>query len=368
MDTQQARQLLQKYHSGECTEAEKALLENSLLAYNEQEIDLSQERLEEIAGEVYSKLPIHRRNSIKLYAWASAAAAIVIAVLAIAHWRLEDNLRIFEQHTVVQDFTPGSNRATLTLANGRKIGLEGDKNGLQVGSERINYLDGSSVVADPIKSTTQTLTTPNAGQYHLILEDGTKVWLNAASSISYPSSFENVAAREVAITGEVYFEVAPNKSKRFLVKSKSQTVKVLGTHFNINDYGDGGKTVTTLVEGKVSVSAGAGLRHERLLAPGQQAASGVNGIAIGTADTELALAWKNGKLEFRDADIKDIMKQVARWYDLEVAYNGEMPHRVFSGSVSRSSNLSVLLKILAYSDIKFTLELNGNKRKLIVAP
>ncbi len=368
MDTQQARQLLRKYNADECTEAEKALVENSLLKYNEHDIDLSQERIDQIKNELFTKLPIHKKERVKLYTWASAAAAVVIVVLAIAHWRLEDNFKVFEQAKVVEDFAPGSNRATLTLANGREIALNGDKNGLRVGSERINYLDGSSVIADQIKSTMQTLTTPNAGQYHLILEDGTKVWLNAASCISYPSSFDNVGSRQVAITGEVYFEVAPNRSKPFLVKSKNQTVKVLGTHFNVNDYGDGGKTVTTLLEGKVSVSAGTGLKYQRSLAPGQQAVSGVDGIAVGVADTELALAWKKGKLEFKDADIKDIMKQVARWYDLEVEYNGEISHRVFSGSVSRTSNLSVLLKILTYSDIKFTLEINGTKRKLIVSP
>lgn len=369
MDTQQARQLLQKYHLGECTEAEKALVEDSLLAYNEQEIDLPQKRLEEIAGEVYAKLPV-RRKRYRMYVWRGVAAALVIAVLAISHWKLEESLRLFDGNTVVQmkDVAPGGNRAMLTLADGKHVELSGLQAGVVVGNDGLSYLDGTPL-EDKLMTggSSQTLSTPKGGQYQLVLPDGTKVWLNAASSISYPASFEAANERKVSVTGEAYFEVASDKARPFRVVSGDQVVEVVGTNFNVNAYGDAGATVTTLLEGKVRLS---GLKsgEKVVLSPLEQAVGNRGKFRVGRADTELAMAWHHGKLEFKDADIRLIMKQVSRWYDVDVEYEGEVPDRAFNGSVSRGSNLSVLLKILAYSDIKFRMEEDGGKKKLIVTP
>ena len=370
MDTQQARQLLQKYHLGECTEAETALVEDSLLAYNEQEIDLSQERLDEIAGEVYARLPVVRRNRFRLYVWRGVAAALVIAVLGLAHWKLEGSLRLFDGEALVRvdDVAPGGNRAILSLADGKRVELSGLQSGVVVGSDGLSYLDGTPLENKLTSGLSQTLSTPKGGQYQLVLPDGSKVWLNAASSISYPASFDGMDERRVSVTGEAYFEVAHNKAKPFRVVSGDQVVEVLGTHFNVNAYGDGGSVVTTLLEGKVTV---AGLRTgggKVMLAPLEHAVGSGGKFTVGRADTELAMAWHQGKLEFKDANIRSIMKQVSRWYDVEVEYEGEVPDRVFNGSVSRRSNLSVLLKILAYSDIKFRMEEDGGKKKLIVTP
>ena len=367
MDTQQAKQLLQKYHAGKCTEAEKALVEQSLFAFNEEEIDISKERMAQIKEEVYAKLPIHKPNKLKIYLWTGAAAALLVIILAIAHWKLEDSLQLLAKSETIEDVAPIANRATLTFQGGKSITLNGTKNGLVVSNGSVQYLDGTNLENEINTSVLQTLSTPRGGQYQLVLSDGTKVWLNAASSISYPSSFNGVKERRVAITGEVYFEVAPDKTKSFLVQSSGQVVRVLGTHFNVNDYRDGGKTITTLLEGSVRVAVEGGAT--KLLKPMQQLLAGKDGSRVDVADVELATAWKNGVLEFKDASIRDIMNEVSRWYDLEVEYRGDISGRVFNGSVSRKSNLSVLLKILSYSDINFKIELDGNqKRKLIVEP
>lgn len=369
MDTQQARQLLQKYNSGECTEAEKALVEDSLLAFNEQDIELSQQRLDEIAAEVYARLPVPRKNRFVVYLWSGLAAAAVLALLAIAHWKLEENMQVFRAVEIVRDIAPGGNRATLTLSGGKSIDLSGAKEGLIVADGKLRYTDDTPLENKLIiGSLSQTLSTPRGGQYQLVLGDGTRVWLNAASSISYPASFDGAKERRVLVNGEAYFEVAHNKAKPFRVVSGDQVIEVLGTHFNVNAYGDGGATVTTLLEGKVRLS---GLRAEGenvVLAPLEQALGSGGKFRVGHADTELVMAWHHGRLEFKDADIRTIMKQVSRWYDVQVEFAGRVPDRLFTGSVARSSSLSVLLKILSYNDIKAKIVMDGPNKKLIVTP
>ncbi|WP_171047848.1 FecR family protein [Pedobacter xixiisoli] len=369
MTTEEANQLLKKYHEGKCTEAEKALVESSFLDYNENEAGLSKELLDQLKAEVYVALPIHKRNKLRIYGWSSAAAVLVVSILAIAHWRLEENLQLFKQAKVIEDVAPIGNQATLTYEDGESVALNGSKDGLVIKGNTMRYLDGSRIENELTSQMTQTLSTPRGGQYQVVLQDGTKVWLNAASSISYPSSFEGAKERRVSITGEVYFEVAKDRSKPFLVASKDQLIRVLGTHFNVNAYGDNGATTTTLLEGIVSVSLAGKNEGAKLLKPMQQLIAGNGRTVIRAADLELAMAWKNGVFEFRDASLKTILNEVARWYDLEVEYRGEVPNRVFNGSVSRHSNLSVLLKILSYSDIRFRIETDGSPtKKLIVEP
>lgn len=360
--------LLVRYRMDQCTEAEKALVEHSFLEFNEKEKGLSQERIDEIKDQVYTKLPIKGKSWSKLYIWSSVAAALVVSIMAFAHWGLEENLQVLENIRVVEDVSPIGNRATLTFGDGKSIALNGTKNGLMVVGTSINYSDGSELKNNITPQMSQTLSTPKGGQYQVVLQDGTKVWLNAASSITYPSSFDGAKERRVAITGEVYFEVAKDRKRPFLVASNQQSIRVLGTHFNVNAYGDNGATITTLLEGCVSV-ASFGIDGEKVLKPLEQLVADRDGSYIKPADKDLTMAWKNGKLEFRDASLSDILSEVARWYDLHVEYKGEIPNRIFTGSVSRYSNLSVLLKILSYSDIRFRIETNGSPtKKLIVEP
>lgn len=367
MHTQQAKQLLQKYHGGKCTEAEKALVEQSLFAFNEEDIEISSERMAQIKEEVYAQLPTHKTKKLKFYIWTAAAAAIVVIVLAFAHWKLEENLQLLAKTETIEDIAPIGNRATLTVGD-KVLALNGTKDGLMVSEGVIKYLDGSALEDQVSSPISQTLSTPNGGQYQVVLQDGTKVWLNAASSISYPSSFVGAKERRVSIVGEVYFEVARDKSKPFLVSSKDQLITVLGTHFNVNTYGDNGTSATTLLEGSVRVSTVKG-KETKVLKPLQTLIANGSGSYLKPADVETALAWRNGVFEFKDASLKSILSEVARWYDLDVEYRGEIPDRVFNGSVSRKSNLSVMLKILSYSDINFRIEDNGAPtKKLIVEP
>ncbi|WP_293297336.1 FecR family protein [Pedobacter sp. UBA4863] len=374
MENEEIKKLIKKYNAGHCTDEEKALLENWYFQYNEDDADLSPQRISEIGKQVYAELPVPKKADKRVSLLKGVVTIITFTALTIASWHLFDKFMLPTEQMVAQDVSPGGNRATLTLTNGKTIDLKGDKNGLAISGKQLKYLDGS--VVDGAEQSDkdfapQKLSVPNGGQYHVVLSDGTKVWLNAASSLTHPASFANAENRIVELTGEAYFEVKPfertGKKIPFIVKTAKQTVEVLGTQFNINSYEDEGSIVTTLIEGSVRVS-GSALKPV-ILKPDQQSVVSSTGIQIKNTDMETDLAWRNGMMEFRNADIKTIMKEISRWYDIKVEYRGKIADRQFSGSVSRSSNLSVLLKILAYSDIHFMIENDNNKqKKLIVTP
>jgi transmembrane sensor len=367
METEEAKQLLIKYNAGECTEAEKALVESSFLEYNEYEIDILPERIAEIGEQIYEELPSNNKTGKSINLWLGIAAIAAITLLTIGSWHIFDRFTLPTERKIVQDVAPGGNKATITLANGKTINLSDTKSGVTINGNNLRYLDGAVIsnVNEQDKSLVlQTLSTPKGGQYQILLSDGTKVWLNASSSVRYPISFSEAKERVVEVVGEAYFEVAPNKAKPFIVKTTTQTVEVLGTHFNINNYKDEGSTVTTLVEGSVRVINLSS--HYAILKPGQQSLISGNNINVQDADIETDLAWKNGRIEFKDANIQSIMKQISRWYDIEVEFKGEIPKRTFNGGISRESNLSVLLKILEYSDIHFIIEQGQNSRKKLI--
>jgi len=194
------------------------------------------------------------------------------------------------------------------------------------------------------------------------LPDGTRVWLNAASSLHYPTSMSQ-ARRVVELTGEAYFEVAHNKAKPFVVVTASQDIEVLGTHFNVNSYQDEINTVTTLIEGSVKVSTE---KQQMLLKPGQQSIGTDNRLKVLTADMEQALAWKNGQIRFSNATLEEILKQAARWYNIDIRYNGTLPVVKLTGAISRSDNMDVLLKLLELNEVKFDLSSTGKGYQLII--
>lgn len=296
--------------------------------------------------------------------WA-AAAAMLGGIVIVYKWRIpeeKDRKIIADQtRTFKNDVLPGSSNATLQLGNGKTVQLGDQPSGAikEADGTTIDQQTGELVYnkSDNSHATTlfNTLSTARAGQYQLTLEDGTKVWLNAASSLRFPVHFSN-KERRVELTGEGYFEVAANTAKPFKVMVRGIEVLVLGTHFNIGAYGNAVKT--TLVSGAVKIQ----LNDKRAwqLSPGQQASVQEDQVNIAYADTEKATAWKEGIFFFKDDDFKGIMEQVARWYDLDIAYDGPPPVKRISGNISRQARLSQVLEMLNFvSGANFSI--NGKK-------
>jgi len=274
-----------------------------------------------------------------------------------------------------QEIIPGTNRATLTLANGQKIILTRGLNGklaqqgstlVQVNSSKsITY--SASVANSSLVTQMQynTLSTVRGEQspYPLVLADGTKVWLNAESSITFPTSFSG-NERVVKITGEAYFEVVHDASHPFKVKVGGQTIEDLGTQFNINAYLDEPTMKTTLINGKVKISAGS---QVAVLKPGFQAVVSPLGssIIVQAADLDEVIAWKNGNFEFEGTPLKDIMRQISRWYDVDISYEGTIEDAEFGGSISRTKNINEILSVLETTKgVHFKLE----GRRILVMP
>jgi transmembrane sensor len=265
------------------------------------------------------------------------------------------------------DLPPGSNKAILKLADGKTIVLDSAAKGLlakQGGSEVQKTDSGQLTYTAQEKGELayNTLTTPRGGQYQLRLADGTKVWLNAASSITYPVAFSG-ERRDVTITGEAYLEVAKDAARPFRVQipnavgsGSPMEIEVLGTGFDVNAYADEPTIRTTLVEGSIRVSAsGSGT----IVQPGQQVEVGEGGKGIRVidhADVDEALAWKNGRFYFHNADLPAIMRQVSRWYDVDIRYAGEVPAGHYNGKPTRDLSAKQMLKLIEYSGVKYRIE------------
>ena len=260
----------------------------------------------------------------------------------------------------VNDIAPGGDKAILTLADGRKIVLDTASNGslAQQGGIKVIKIGGQLSYNEQTKSTEvlyNTVSTPRGGQYQLELADGSRVWLNAASSLRFPTAFAG-KERTVELTGEGYFEVAHNAAMPFHIKVGEMDVKDLGTAFNIDAYGDESNLKTTLVEGSVMVSS-LNLKRTTVLKPGQQAVLDDNELLVNKGvDTDEITAWKHGQFVFNETRLDQIMKQIARWYDVDVEYKAQDQHKAFNGIVSRKSNLSEVLDIMKRAGIKFDVQ------------
>ena len=314
------------------------------------------------------KTPQTRR--IPLWRKTAIAASIILA-LGTGVWLLVVNRHAPQTTATAKpmktDVAPGGNKAVLTLANGSTIVLDNAANGTlaQQGSTTVRKTNNGQLAYNitnekPKEILYNTLATPRGGQYQLLLPDGTKVWLNAASSIRYPTAFAG-PTRQVDITGEAYFEIAKDAKMPFTVRLGSPAgargeVKVLGTEFNVNAYDDEPQTRTTLVSGAVQVKKDAA---SVILKPGQQAQQTTSGPiqVIANADVEEALAWKNGKLLMRHTSMEAIMRQAARWYDVDVQFKDRIEEEPYTVTVPRSVPLSQLLKALEVaSGAHFTIE------------
>lgn len=356
MKEQEIQDLLIKYAEGKCTEEEIALIENAYLHENvSYTSDLTRDDISADLKEVFLLLPKSGR-SIKL--WRSiASAAAVFLVFAIGWWFLDTRdlgIQDHKSHHAINDISPGRNRATLALANGKMIPLSELKKGIIIDASKLNYSDGTVLSSSKVElGQVATIITPRGGTYMVILQDSTKVWLNAASTLKFPTSFAGLKKREIEINGEAYFEVAKDKAHPFIVVSRGQKVEVLGTHFNINNYNDEENVKTTLLEGSVRVSSGNGISNNSaevktmILKPGEQSIVESNVISIRNVDVRAAVAWKNGEFLFKENDFKQAMRVIARWYDVEVEYDPSAPKDFrLGGFISRSKNLSSVLSLI----------------------
>jgi len=290
--------------------------------------------------------------------WFSAAAAIIIILsTGVYFWYRGSSHHPGIATRQAQSIPPGRQGAILTLADGRQLTLDSLPNGVvaEQNGSRAAVVDGrlayQSVTPAATTTTYNTITTPRGRQYQLTLPDGTKVWLNAASRITFPTAFGG-AWRKVEISGEAYFEVARDAGRPFKASAGDADIEVLGTSFNINAYDDERAVKATLLDGSVKVS---GARSGVLLKPGQQAVINDQLQVKSDINIEQVLAWKNGLFYFNSTDIATVMQQLSRWYDIEVRYEGKVPDIKVSGKMDKGLNLNEILEFLTKMEVKYRL-------------
>jgi len=347
--------LIQKHQQRIATDAEKQALANWYSSVSSQDSEFPEEEddvHEEILMRLLNEIDFQKKRSVNYKGWAVAASLLIMltagTILFFNKYKTAQNQTIAQEHPI----RPGGNKAILVLANGSKVLLTDVATGRiaqQSGSQITKTADGKLVYsANPnaVKNTLpqyNTMQTPKGGQYQLLLSDGTRVWLNAESSIKYPVSFDSFNERRVELTGEAYFEVAHNKALPFRVVSNKQVIEVLGTHFNVNAYPDEQNTTTTLLEGAVKIIAG---DKNATLKPGQEADLTTT-FKISTVDPREAIDWKNGNFRFNEEPLESVMRQIARWYDVKIVYEDEsVKKETIVAVTTRFANLSALLKIM----------------------
>jgi transmembrane sensor len=373
MDKEEIVDLLDRYLKGLATPEE----EEKLNLWYHQEVGLSDwspnANTEEIADILKQKIDANidqeeKPNTKYWYKYVSAAAAILIVIgISLYFYSINSISGLTTvQLSRTEDIAPGSNKAVLTLADGTKISLTDVENGqLATQSGIVVTKNANGQLVYTVNNTVQgnlsadvsynTISTPRGGQYQINLPDGTSVWLNSASSLRFPVNFSNLRERKVELIGEAYFEVKSNKSKPFRVASEGQTVEVLGTHFNVMAYPNEKNLETTLLEGKVSVKTGG---TEKSIVPGEQSQLRNGSIKVlKLADPESVVAWKNNLFQFDNMDIDKVLRQIERWYDVEVNYVGARPDVYFTGVIPKDVKVSRILMALEQAcGVKFVIE------------
>ncbi len=320
---------------------------------------------ERTLAKIYGKINIKTEERPRVvFMWIKriAVAASVIGMMCAGYYLYVNNKK--QNHLTTRifknDVKPGSEKAVLVLANGQKIVLDTARNGTisNQGNIKVIKINGkiayNGTGANEAEITFNTIYTPRGGRYQVELPDGSQVWLNAASSLRFPTSFKG-SERRVEITGEAYFEVAKNKQMPFIVKVNASEVRVLGTHFNINAYSDESTVTTTLLEGAVQFTNGSSVYT---LKPGDQAELSTTGQVKLLQDVDLdnVVAWKNGLLHFENEDIKTVMRKLSRWYNIEAVYNTNVKDHFFA-EIPSKSNLSEVLKALELTGkVKFGID------------
>ena len=391
--TNERNELMELLAAGENDDQVKTLLAEAWQQFNNQSPLFNDSQGREMLANILNVgkankfvpvIPAYKRpfNWVRI---AAAAAILFFAVTAVSLWlnpKQPIQTPIAQSKKISTDadkgaIVPGGNKAVLTLSDGSNIVLDSTYTGTLAnqGSAVIMKLNKATLAynapeGDSREIVYNTLSTPSGGQYQLILPDGTRVWLNASSSIHFPTVFMG-KERNVTVTGEAYFEVAPLSGKKghgkipFIVNINTPSgdggkVEVLGTHFNIMAYNDENSINTTLLEGSVKVYTGT---INKVLVPGQESRiNTTGGIKVVEPDMEEVVAWKNGWFQFNSYDIEKVMRQISRWYDVEIVYQGKMPTGHYSGSVRRENDILQVLKIMEAGGVRFKIE----GRKVIV--
>lgn len=407
METNKSKidQLLQKYKEGNCSLEEIEWLQHALSTTDigdQDAIDqaivtsllqpsaagkMSESRQKIVLGNIKKQIQqgTQERDKPKFsigWPYWAAAACLLLFIFTIIFWQQQtspvqaDINLVRMQDTTGDVVNPGGNSATLRLANGTLLELDKQASGIVMG-ESITYENGKSIAAaaldkqamaaDPSKLVLE-LATPLGGIYQITLPDGTKVWLNAGSSLKYPMSFAK-NERRVRLEGEAFFEVTKDSARPFKVLSKGQEIEVLGTAFNVNAYPDNTTIKTTLVKGKVKLSNNNRYSEAIYLLPGQQSTNTNNGkIQLANVDTAPFTAWKEGLFYFDETPLSDALQQIGRWYNVEVKYKGEVPQTHFYGRIKRSKPLREVLDVLEEGGLRFELSKSDEKNILYVRP
>ncbi|MGN6421208.1 MAG: FecR domain-containing protein [Pseudobacter sp.] len=316
---------------------------------------------------------IRIRRRIPYWRWVAAAVVILLTGVAIWQFTNKDTTELVQKTVapVPEVIAPGRNGAILTLSDGRQILLDSTNNGvfatqgkteIAIQNNQLIYQAGDDM--DSATITYNTMSTPKGRQFQLLLPDGSRVWLNAASSIRYPVAFRGTE-RKVEVKGEAYFEVAADQARPFLVQTQHQVVQALGTGFNVHAYSNETAEQTTLVEGSVKVTLSTGKQLYAILGPGQQAMldNRKQSMAVLENQSEAATAWKNGYFHLENMSFEKVMKQLERWYDIEVVYANGVPDLSFYGGISRNMTLDALIRALKVSEVHFKIQAG---RRLVV--
>ncbi len=364
--TDERRELEEWYQKDQDQEVH---LPSSVAAGEEDHERRLQQAIQQKLGWETPVIPVKKHFPLR---WTAAAAAVILLGLSVYLYSHTRNKPIIpplaqQQQPAKQNIAPGRNGAILTLSNGKQIQLDSAGTGyiakegnaqLVAKNGQLAYLKAADAGTDPGGADQllyNTVSTANGRQWSVTLPDGTKVWLNAASSIRYPLNFKG-KLRLVEITGEAYFEVAHNAEKPFRVKVGDQFIEDIGTAFNINAYTDEGAVRTTLLQGSVRVRT---KQTNNVLRPGEQATVNTDSqtISVKAVNTEEAIAWKNGFFNFQHADIRSVMRQLSRWYDVNIEYK-VIPDDTFSGEIGRNLTLNQVLDLLQTAHVHFVIKDN----------
>ena len=377
-------ELLDKYNRGVCTPEEIAIIENW---YNKQsnnsKDELPEPDYDKSNDEIWegislklaktSRIENHDGKMFTIKRMLIAASLFIVLGLGLSYFVFEAVNKRSEEIAKHDKIKPGTNKAYLTLSDGKRIELTDSTTGtlaLQGNVQITKTADGQvayKVIGGPEtdKGKYNTLEVPKGGQYQITLIDGTKVWLNAASTLKYPAYFED-DERKVELNGEAYFEVTKDKKRPFRIVSDSQEIEVLGTHFNVNAYRDEEAIKTTLLEGSVKVFRTSAIGDYKVLNPGQQSVLTPGVFSVKEVDTEEAVAWKEGFFIFDNDNLKMIMRKLERWYDVDVNCKGIADNKTkITGMISRNTELAEVLRLLEETE-KFKFKTEG--RRITIMP